>query len=299
MTRWRADGLLLTTAAIFGFAFIAQKGASGRIGPLAFVAARFLLSTMVLAPIAVREGRRAANSMRGRDWLLAAGIGVALFVGSALQQVGMMTASATDGGFLTALYVVLTPFVVWALTGRRPALLVFAACAVSIVGAWALATDGRALALAPGDAALLVADIAWAFVISLTPIFLDRTARPFTLAFVQYAVCLVLGLACAAGFETTTLAGLQAAAAALAYAGIVAGGVGFTLQLLALGATPASEAALILSLEGVFGALAGAWRFGERLSTIAMAGCALILLGVAIVELGPTLRWARTGGGGQ
>ncbi len=286
MTRWRADGLLLATALIFGLAFLAQKEATGRIGPLAFVAARFLLSALALTPFAVSEARRAAPALHRRCWLLALGTGLALFVGSALQQIGMMTASATDGGFMTTLYVVLTPLVVWALTGRRPAFLVFVACVVSIVGAWALA---RALTPAPGDAALLIADLAWAFLIAMTSMFLARTQRPFALAFTQYALCFVLSTASSAAFETTTATGLQATATALVYAGIIAGGVGLTIQLLALRHTPPSEAALIMSLEGVFAAIAGAWQLGERLSPIAIAGCAIILSGVLIVEIGPVL----------
>jgi drug/metabolite transporter (DMT)-like permease len=291
MTRWRADGLLLATALIFGLAFLAQKGA--HIGPLAFVAGRFLLSALVLAPLAVLESRRTTVALDRRDWLVALSIGLALFIGGALQQIGMTTATATNGGFLTALYVVLTPFVVWMLTGRRPAWLVFLACALSIIGAWALATDGRALVFAPADTMLLVADVGWALLIALTSFFLARTPRPFMLAFTQSAVCVVLGIASAAIFEVTTLAGLQATALALGYAGIVAGGLGFTIQLLALGHTPPSEAALILSLEGVFAALAGAWQLGERLSPIAILGCLLITLGVVIVEAAPTLRIGR------
>ena len=290
MTRWRADGLLLTTALIFGLAFIAQKGANGHIGPLAFVAARFLLSALVLAPLAFMESRRTTTPLERRDWLLALSIGVSLFLGAALQQIGMTTATATNGGFLTALYVVLTPLVVWMLTGRRAAWFVFLACALSIVGAWALATNGSTLHLASADTMLLVADIGWAFLIALTSLFLARTPRPFMLAFTQSVVCLALGIASAGLFEVTNLQGLQATAVALGYAGIVAGGFGFTIQLLALGHNPPSEAALILSLEGVFGSLAGAWQLGERLSVIAMLGCALITLGVVIVEIVPAIR---------
>jgi drug/metabolite transporter (DMT)-like permease len=293
MTRWRADALLLATALIFGLAFIAQKEATGRVGPLAFVAARFALSALVLAPLAAFETRRAAAPMRRRDWGLALAIGLSLFAGSALQQIAMTTASATDAGFLTALYVVLTPFAAWMLTQRRPSWPVFPASAISIAGAWALATNGQTLALGPGDAALLAADVAWALVLALTAMFLERTPRPYTLAFLQYLVCFALGVVSAAAFETTTPESLRATATAIVYAGVVAGGVGFTLQLLALGHTPPSEAALLLSLEGVFAAVAGAAIYSERLSALGVLGCALITGGVLIAEIGPALRAAR------
>ena len=125
-----------------------------------------------------------------------------LFVGSALQQIGLATTSVTNGGFLTACYVVLTPFAVWLLTGRLPRSIVAVACVLSTVGAWLLATGGGpAQPLSVGDGLILLSDIAWALGIALTPMFLARQPRPFTLAFVEYAICSALAAVAAAVFE--------------------------------------------------------------------------------------------------
>src|SRR5271154_4148755 len=110
MTRLRADFLLLAAALIWGTAFIAQKVGNGAIGPFLFVAGRFVLSALLLAPLAAREARGAAK-LRPRDWMLASGIGATLFAGAATQQVGLKMTTVTDAGFITALYIAFVPFV--------------------------------------------------------------------------------------------------------------------------------------------------------------------------------------------
>ena len=189
MSRLGADGLLLATAFLWGVTFVAQKYAAATMPALAFVAARFAVSAVALAPFAFWEFRRKPHPPGREEWRLALAIGLTLFLGTSLQQAGIETTSATNAGFLTACYVVLTPFVAWALTGARPRAIVVGAGVASLAGAWLLATGG---ALAPpnkGDALVLLADFAWATGIALTPVFLARSGRPLLLAFVQYTVC--------------------------------------------------------------------------------------------------------------
>jgi drug/metabolite transporter (DMT)-like permease len=182
MSRIGADALLLTTAAVWGVTFVVQKDI-GVLPPLAFVAARFAVSALAVAPLAVLKGRRAGLPSAPRAWRLAVAIGVMLFLGASLQQAGLATTSATNGGFLTACYVVLTPFVVWALSRQRPRAIVLAAGVVSLAGAWLLATGGGPAGPPTiGDGLVLLADLAWAIAIALTPIFLIKTERPLTLA---------------------------------------------------------------------------------------------------------------------
>src|SRR5271165_2305632 len=189
MSRLGTDALLLAAAFVWGVTFVVQKDIGG-LPPLAFVAARFALSALAVAPLAVLEGRRAGLPYASRAWRLAGAIGVMLFLGASLQQVGLATTSATNAGFLTACYVVLTPFVVWALSRMRPRAIVLAAGVVSLAGAWLLATGGgTAEPPTIGDGLVLLADLAWATGIALTPIFLLKTERPLTLAYSQYAIC--------------------------------------------------------------------------------------------------------------
>ena len=296
MTRLRADALLLLTAIIWGTAFVAQKAANETMGPITFVGARFLLSAIVVLPLALYETRGADRPITRSDGLLAGLIGLCLFIGSCLQQTALITTTATNGGFLTALYVVLVPITTWLLTRERVRVVVVLACLVSISGAWLLSAHGRTQGIALGDALLVISDIAWAFGISLIAIFLKRTARPMFLSCVQYAVTAVLGLAAALIFESPDWTGIEATLLPLLYAGVTSGGIAFTLQNVAQRHTPAPEAALIMLLESVFAAIAGAIWLGERLGAVASLGCVLILAGVLIAEIGPLSRRRRTSG---
>jgi drug/metabolite transporter (DMT)-like permease len=289
MNRLRADLLLLLTAFIWGTAFIAQKNANESMAPVLFVGSRFLLSALALIPLAWYEARKGTIPLSRKDIVQALLVGLCLFSGAALQQIGLMTTTATNGGFLTALYVVIVPFVVWLLMRQPPRGIVVLACAISIAGAWLLADNGQARTWSLGDMLVVAADLAWAVAIVLVSIFLQRSHRPFFLSFVQYAVTAVLGLAAGLIFEPVSMPGIASALPAILYAGLLSGGVAYTLQIVAQKHTPAAEAALIMSLESVFAALAGAVLLQERLTLLATVGCALILLGVVVVEAGPAL----------
>ncbi len=289
MTRLRADLLLLLCSMIWGTAFVAQKAGNGAAGPLAFVGGRFVLSALMLVPLACWERRRAVARISRRDWRLAGLAGFCLFSGSALQQIGLSTTSVTNAGFITALYIAFVPFAGWIIFKRPVTRLVLAACVVSLGGAWLLANHGQAAHLAPGDFLVLGAAILYALHIIVVSMFLAASPRPFFLCFVQYTVSAIAGWALAGAFEPVRLAGLEAAFPTIAYAGILSGGVGYTLQIVGQRHTPATEAALIMSMESVFAALAAAIILGERLSLMGGLGCTMILTGVIMVEVLPAL----------
>ena len=289
MNRLRADLLLLLTAFIWGTAFVAQKYANDSMPPITFVGARFLLSALALIPLAIYETRQQTLSLTRKDWLQATVIGLCLFAGSCLQQVGLVTTSATNGGFLTALYVVIVPFMVWIIARQRPRALVLVACAISLAGAWLLADNGQAKHWVLGDVLMVISDLAWALAITMIGIFMQRTQRPFFLSLAQYTITAVLALTLGLICEPVSLAGIGAALPATLYAGLLSGAVAYTLGIIAQRHTPAAEAALIMCLESVFAAIAGAMLLHEHLTPLATAGCGLILLGVILVETGPLL----------
>lgn len=289
MTRLRADLLLLLAAVIWGTAFVAQKWANGSMGPLTFVSARFLLSALVLAPLALMEAKRAARPLTRRDLGTALLVGLCLVAGASLQQIALLTASATNGGFLTALYVVLIPFAAWSISREPIRPLVIAACLVCVSGAWLLTDTGAERTWAVGDLLLIASDVPWAIGIALVAVFQKGAARPLFLSFFQYSVTAVVAGTAALLFEDIAWAGIAAAGPSILYAGVISGGLAFTLQVIAQKHTPPAEAGLIMALESVFAALAGAALLGERLTPVAMMGCVLILAGVVMVEAGPAL----------
>ena len=291
MTRLKADLLLLICAFIWGTAFVAQKTLHAQNWPALFVASRFVLSAVLLAPLAWIEARRAAQPLRRRDLGLALAVGLCVGTGATMQQWALTGTSATNGGFLTAVYVAFVPFVVWAVSGARPRPLVLVAVAVAVLGAWLLA-GGGVHGWSNGDLVLIASDLVWALHITLVGLFLGRVNRPYLLCFVQYSVTAVLAGGLSLATEQAQWSDFQASLPAIAYAGIASGGIAYTLQIVAQRHAPAAEAALIMSLESVFAALAGALLLHERLTPVALLGCLLILAGAVMLDVAPALQRA-------
>jgi drug/metabolite transporter (DMT)-like permease len=289
MSRLNADIALVLAAALWGVGFLFQKSAMDHIGPLAFIAARTALAAAALAPLAWREHRRVAAASTGPGFgTIAIWGGVAFFVAAWLQQAGLRTATVTNTGFLTALYVVLTPFVAWAWSGKVPAAAVWPAVALSTLGTWLLGGGGTLDALGAGDGLVALSALLWALHVVIT----GRAApfgRPIGFTAIQLAVVAALATVASAAFETTTAAGLAAAAPDILYVGLISSALSFTILTVALQSTSPSEAAVLVSLETVFAALAAYLVLGERLPALGWIGAALILLAILVLQMGAAI----------
>lgn len=291
MRRVHADLILIFAAVIWGVAFVFQKTAMGHVGPLTFIAARGAVAVLALVPLAVYEQRRSATTADPRVWRIALAGGVAFFAGAWLQQEGIKTASVTNTGFLTALYVVITPFVAWMAMGRVPSWLVWPAVALSAMGTWLLG-GGSIGAFSRGDGLVALSAFFWAGHVVMTGT-AARYGRPIGFTMVQFAVVGVLGAIGAMTLEAVTLSGLRGAAWDIAFVGLLSSALTFTLLTVALQHTPPSEAAVIVSTETLFAAFAAYLVLGERLPGIGWIGAGLILLATLLVQLGPSLVAAR------
>ncbi len=295
MSRLHADMALLLAAAVWGVAFIFQKTAMDDIGPLAFIASRGAVAALALAPLALREGNRAGARPTGAGfWKIATAGGVAFFVAAWLQQAGIRTATVTNTGFLTALYVVITPFIAWSWNRIRPGAAVWPAVILSALGTWLLG-GGAVGAFSDGDKLVALSAFFWALHVVVT----GRASpfgRPIAYTAVQFAVVSALAAIGALVLETTTLDGLWAAAPEIAYVGLLSSALTFTLLTVALQYTPPAEAAVIVSLETMIAALAAYWLLGERVGLIGWAGAALIMCAVLTLQLWPIVSQRRQAG---
>lgn len=292
ITRIQSDGLLLIAAIIWGTGFVAQKEGMNDVGPLVFLGSRFLVSFFIVLPLALRE-RRDKNRLSSRDRANAFWLCVAFVSGVALQQTGMQTTSATNGGFLTALYVVFVPFVAWALFQKPPAAKIWPGCGLALLGVWML-NDARLAAFAAGDWLVMASALAYAVHMALIGLVLERCPRPFTFCALQYATCAVFGLSTGSVMEGIDFTAIRSAAIPIAYTGILSGGVAYTLQAVAQQHSPPSDAAIILSAESLFAAIAGFLILNESLSSFGYSGCVLILVAILFVELGPKVEMNRS-----
>ncbi len=283
MRRIHADLLLLLAAAIWGLAFVFQKSAMENVGPSTFIAARGILAALALWPLALIETHRTGGGPLESTLFRIAGVGGLLFfLGAIFQQMGLLSTTVSNTGFLTGLYVILTPFVVWVWKRRRPAPLIWVAAAITFVGTWMLG-GGTLSGFSRGDGYVASCALFWA--VHLTVVSAStQFNRPVAFTAIQFAVVGCLGLVASLATETTSFAGLIAAAPAIAYVGLLSSAFTFTLLAVAMKYAPATEAAIIVSLESVFAAIAGALLLGEHLGSIGITGAALILAAIIMVQ---------------
>jgi len=292
------DALLLLTAGIWGFAFVAQRAGMEHVGPFTYTAVRFALGALALLPLVLarrRAARREAAASRPRIHPLTAGLlaGAVLTGGALLQQTGLVTTTAGKAGFVTGLYVVLVPLagLLW---GQRAGWSRWVGAVLAAGGLYLLSVTGR-FTIGRGDLLVLLGALFWTGHVLLLGWLSPRTDA-VALACVQFAVCAALSGAVLPFVERPSLGALRAAALPILYGGLLSVGVAFTLQVVAQRRAPPAHAAILLSLETVFAALGGWWLLGERLGARGLAGCALMFAGMLCAQL-PLLLRLKTGAG--
>lgn len=282
MTRSTANLLLLFAAAIWGSAFVPQQTAMRAVSPMWFLAARYAVTLVVLAPFVVREARRAPRRAPAKVWGLMALIGVIFAAGNMMQQSSLLLTSVTNAGFLTSLYLIFTPFAAMALTRERPGAAVWPAAALGLVGAWFLSggLDGR---LGLGDALLTVSAVLWALQIVFVGMVMRMCDRPMLLVATQGLLLMGASLAFEVGRGPVPFAGFVTAAPEILATGLLSGVVAYSIQAVAQRHTEASDAAVIYAIEAPFAALGG-WLFlGDHLDASQWAGAAAIFAAVVLV----------------
>ena len=284
LMRLKADLSLLLVSLIWGSAFVAQRIA-GQMGSVYwFNAARYLLAAVVVLPFAVRgNGRPNQSNGISRDqyqWMFVAGF--VLFLGSALQQLGMLYTTAGNAGFITSLYVVLVPIVLFLLWREKVHWVSVVAVVLAGMGAFLLSTGGR-FELRAGDVIELGGALFWTLHVIVLGKYASRfEAMSFSVG--QLAVCGVLNAVVGLFAEKLIPLNLSLLGA-IAYTAFFSLGLCYTLQVWAQRHTPPSDAALLLSLESVFAVISGWFLLNERLVPVQVVGCVLIFVAVLLSQL--------------
>jgi drug/metabolite transporter (DMT)-like permease len=303
--RFRADLILLAVAIIWGSAFVAQRAGNEQVGPFTFNAVRFLVGGAVLLPTVIwrqlRSKRAPASSptpaQRAREWRGGALLGLILFGGASLQQLGLVTTTAGKGGFITGLYVVIVPLLLALFWRDRIRWSNWAGALLAVAGLFLLSiTVGERLHLDPGDGWVLIGAFLWALhVIAMGRIAPGRD--PLRLAVTQYVVCALLCAGAAIALEWGAGNHILKAAPAILYAGVLSTGLAYTGQIVAQRHAPAADAAIIMSMEAVFAMLSGWLVLGETMTTQQLLGCAMMFAGMMLAQLphlAPALAAVRT-----
>jgi drug/metabolite transporter (DMT)-like permease len=291
--RWKAELVLVAIAFIWGATFVVVKEALADVSTLLFLAIRFSLAACLLALVLRRRysGRHDWGGIL-RGGLVAGGL---LFLGYATQTAGLRHTTASRSAFLTGLYIVLVPFFSALVLRNRPRWTDLLGAAVATAGTALLSAGGGAAGWNVGD----TLTVACAFAFAAHMVSVEQFSRLMStevLSILQVAVVAAGSLATCAWLEPPRLAWSGQLVFALLLTAVFATALSFYLYTWAQRQTTANRAAVLLATEPVFAGLT-AWAVaGEAWTAAGLAGAALILGGILVVELKPAPRLGHPSG---
>lgn len=293
--KWKSNLMLLLAAAIWGFAFVAQRVGLEFVGAFTFNGVRFALGSLSLLPFILYQ-RKAQKSSNTNETFIQAGkagliTGVILFIGASLQQIGLADTTAGKAAFVTGLYIVIVPMM-GILLKHYIKWNSWLGAVLALLGLYFLCMTEQ-FTIAKGDLYELFGAFFWAVHILLIDHFSSKV-DVLKLSFYQLAVCSFLSLTTASFTETITIAGIVEGVIPIMYGGIFAVAIAFTLQAAGQKHAHPSHAAIILSMETVFAAIGGFLLLNEVLSIRGIVGCVLMLGGMLLTQL-PVLKKKELG----
>ncbi|MTK13096.1 MAG: DMT family transporter [Clostridiaceae bacterium] len=289
--RLGANILLLLTASIWGFGFVAQRVGSQSIGAFTFNGIRFALGSISIIPLLVYFNKRKKSDSDDESTVEVPSkktilpgvlVGIALYAGATLQQIGLVYTTAGKAGFITGLYMVIVP-VIGIFLGHKIGKNSWIGVGLAVVGLYLLSINEN-FSISYGDLLEVIGSVFWAIHI-LTIDYFSNRVEPLKLSCIQFATCSLLSLITALILEQITISSILDALIPLLYSGLLSVGVAYTLQVVAQKNAKPSHTAIILSMESVFGAIGGALILGETMSSRGYIGCILILGGILVSQI--------------
>ena len=303
--------LLLLTAMIWGTAFVAQRVGMDSIEPITFNAARMWLAAVAIGSAAflTRRNRQkgqapnnaekqitadgAAGAVTGlgdpaqdrRRNTIIGGIccGCFLTAASLFQQMGIVYTTAGKAGFITALYMLFVPILSFILFKKKNTWLVWTGVLIGVIGMYLLCiTDDFSLTY--GDMLVCICALLFSCHILCCDHFV-RLGNPLFISAIQFTTVAVISSVAAFIAEEPSWQKVISAAIPILYCGIVSGGIGYTLQMIAQKYTDPTIASLLMSLESVFAVIAGALLLGERMTARELAGCIIMFAAIVLVQI--------------
>lgn len=280
---------LLLGTFIWGMAFIAQSVGMNLIGPFTFQAIRCLLGVLFLFPVTILFDRKIGVKESLTKWknptLWISGIicGVALFIATSLQQVGLVYTTPGKAGFLTAMYIVLVP-ILGIFVHRKPGINALFSVILTLIGLYLLSFTNISN-VNIGD--LFMIGCAFAFAVQI--LLIDRFAQQLDGLRLNCVQALVVSILSVPGIllnqETIEMNTILSCWLPLCFAGVLSMGVGYSLQIVGQKRLEPTAASLIMSLESVFSALGGWLLLRNTMTPAELTGCALVFVGVIVSQL--------------
>lgn len=270
---------LLFTAIIWGSAFVVVKNTTDAVPTNYILAIRFLLSAVLLSVIFWKSLKK-LNMAYVRNGVI---LGVLVYFSFYLQTVGIQFTTAGNNAFLTAVYVVIVPFLYWFVRKKKPGVYNILAAFLCIVGIGFLSLQ-ESFSVNIGDALTLLCGIFFAAQIVGVSIFTEKQ-DPILLTMLQFLVAGAMALTAALLFEELPQKLGSGPIAGLLYLSVFSTTIAFLMQTVGQKYTSASKASLLMCLESVFGCISGILFLHEPVTPKILAGFVLIFIAILISEL--------------
>ncbi|MDP4144749.1 MAG: DMT family transporter [Bacillota bacterium] len=284
--RMQSNLLLLIAAFIWGFAFVAQRIGGKYIGAFTFNGIRFAIGSISLLPLMLYQNKTNKKQNLDGDFkkVIVIGIiaGIMIFLGSTFQQMGLVSTGAGKAAFITGLYIVIVP-IMGIFLKHYIGVNSWLGAIIAVVGLYFLCITDT-FSISHGDFLELIC----AFFFAIHILFIDRFSKEVDvvkLAFFQFLTCSIISMIAALIFESITLQSIYEAAVPILYGGILSSGVAYTLQIVGQKNAEPSQAAIIMSMESVFGTIGGFLILNESMGLKGIFGCLLMLAGMLLAQI--------------
>ena len=267
--------MLLGAAFFWGTTFVAQLTGMDELGPFSYAASRYLIGFLSLVVLLIVTKKNRARERRQKNYqhgfLIGLIIGLILFIATSMQQIALQYSTAGKAAFITCLYIVFVPLGAKFL-GRIIRRENWIGAGLAIVGLYLLAVGGG-FSVQIGDAILFVSAFFWTIHILMADQFANKV-DVIEMSAAQIFTTMILSFAAMFALETPSLAAMANAWFAILYGGLMSSGIAFTLP----------TAAILMSFEAIFGALAGWFFLNEVMSAREIFGCVLMLSGMLATQ---------------
>lgn len=281
----RGTLMLLAASFFWGTTFVAQLTGMDGLGPFSYAAARYFIGFLSLSVILLYTRKSRAKERRQKNYqrgfLIGLIIGVVLFIASSMQQVALQYSTAGKAAFITCLYIVFVPLGAKFL-GKIIRRENWLGAGLAIIGLYLLAIGGD-FSIQLGDVILFISAFFWTAQILLIDRFASK-ADLIELSTAQIFITMALSFVMMFVLETPRLSAMVNAWFPILYGGVMSSGVAFTLQNYGQRYAEPSTAAILMSFEAIFGALAGWFFLNEVMSSREIFGCILMLIGMLATQ---------------
>ena len=272
-------GLTFATV-VWGGGFVASDIALETLTPFQIMCLRFGIATVLMGLISLPQ----LKGITRKEWKSGILLGIALFISFAFQITGLKYTTASKNAFLTGTYVVMVPFIAYVILRKKVGIKGIVGAVLALVGVGVLSLNGD-LTLGMGDAMTLVCAVGFAFQIFLTGVFVQE-CRANVLNFLQMLVTFVLSVFCLTVTGETQFVMTRSGMLSALYLGVISTTLCYFLQTTCQKYVDESRAAIILSMESVFGTLLSILILQEQMTARMVLGCIMIFAAVLIANAG-------------